>query len=97
MIFCFIFVAIVKSGMRNLRPMSVLIAIEMMGVDEISREILQIEKKGAKKKTPETWKVNPMKVLSSETKKGQPERWKGIPKRDVSGKHSEGISCSQMW
>ena len=38
-----------------------------------------------------------MKVLSSETKKGQPERWKGIPKRDVSGKHSEGISCSQMW
>ena len=96
MIFCFISVSVVKSGMRNLRPMNILIAIEMMGVDEISREISQIEKKGAKKHT-RNMEANPLKVLSSETKKGQPERWKGIPKRVVSGKHSEGISCSQMW
>lgn len=41
--------------------------------------------------------ANPLKVLSSETKKGQPERWKEIPKIIVSGKHSERISCSQLW
>ena len=28
--------------------------------------------KRREQKNPETWKVNPLKVLSSETKKGQP-------------------------
>lgn len=40
MIFCFISVSVVKSGMRNLRPMNILIAIEMMGVDEISGSLV---------------------------------------------------------
>lgn len=67
MIFSFIFFPVIKSGNRNLRPMSILITTEETGVMRYQGRFCRL--KIREQKTPKIWKVNPSKVLSSETKK----------------------------